>query len=180
MRRGPTDLAPSPLAGEGRPGMTGVGAGRTGRGRAVGWSLLPSFPPPLPSFHKSPFRPSRKSPFCHSRKFLAGIHPTARLPFSLAAPGPALTGCPITVVPDVCSRGTFRHDREKPASPVLPAAPSVIPQVSLPSFPQVFSGNPERKTFYLLFPTLFGRYAQNDSADFSERPTREESFRNCY
>lgn len=55
------------------------------------------------------------------------------------------TGCPIT---------TFGHDREMPASPVLPTAPPVIPQV--------FSGNPERKTFYLLSPTLFGHYAQND------------------
>ncbi len=66
-------------------------------------------------------RPSRR-PSCHSRKFLAGIHlhrekrkdsgcPITTVGHDRREAAPALPGCPITLVPDVCYRGTVGHDR---------------------------------------------------------------------
>ena len=70
-------------------------------------------------------------------------------------------GCPMTLVPDICYRGTVGHDRERlshtchsRSPPVIPA-PHLsfpLPTLSFPlptlSFPQVLSGNPG--SFFLL------------------------------
>ena len=63
------------------------------------------------------------------------------------------TGCPIRLVPDGCYRGTVGHDRERPASPVMPNAP-FRPSRQCPflSFPQMpfLSFPPQKETQHFL------------------------------
>ena len=56
-------------------------------------------------------------------------------------------GCPITLVPDICYRGTVGHDRERLFPTCHSRFSPVIPASHL-SFPQVLSGNPG--SFFLL------------------------------
>ena len=77
-------------------------------------------------------RPSRRLPLCHSRRFLAGIH--------LQREKRKDPGCPIK---------TVGHDRRRLVGHDSERSVSVLPV-------------PERKTVFLLFPTRFGHYFQND------------------
>ena len=116
-------------------------------------ALLPVIPAGTPSCH------SRMPSSCHSRR-----HPFLSFP-QVFSGNPSSTGirgkengkkkdagCPITLVPDICYRGTVGHDRERPLPRPSRKAPSCHPVA--PPWPVASDPGPAPPPPVILSPLL--------------------------